>query len=315
MSIIVCEPLARDVGLGQRACSAIRLQDVSAGSPAVRRSTSRVSSASSRSGLDDGCRSRPRTRPSARRTPRASIVSRSARSIVTTRLASRGSRSQKRTTSPSSMSTTSTWSTRSGAGQDDGRAAAARARSGGRRGAFTPPHPARRPRPRRSPSQHAPATSRTPALLAPRRSPRRSASRTPRSSRRLEHRGGMHLARRRRRSRTLSGSASARPPAKAWRKAASANATVRPICLGVGGDAHRERGCRTGTDRASAAAAAPARPPCARSAPARCRAPRRSGTPRSSSAPGSAAGEHRGSTPDAPGGPGSARSAARYASG
>ena len=30
---------------------------------------------------------------------------------------------------------------------------------------------------------------------------------------------------------TLSGSASERPPAKAWRKAASAKATVRPICL------------------------------------------------------------------------------------
>ena len=73
-------------------------------------------------------------------------------------------------------------------------------------------------------------TSRTPAADRAARSPRSSAVAHAAQLGALQHRAGCisHAAAA---ITHVSGSASERPPANAWRKAASANATVRPICL------------------------------------------------------------------------------------
>ena len=181
--------------------------------------------------------------------------------------ASFAGRSQYRTTSPSSIDTISIRSSRSGSARNAGSSPPRETISSNARLALIRRRPVRalrRPaRGRASPSNtRAPiwiaGSERTPAAARAGSTPRSSASATERSSIPLSTAVGCisHAAAA---ISTVSRSPRSRPPANAWRNAASENATARPTRFAYAAVQHRRRGCPAASVPASAAAGARAR--------------------------------------------------------
>ena len=211
--------------------------------------------------------------------------------------------SQNSSTSPVAISTTSTWSTRSGSASSAGRGRLAghqqlvgrgwpscERRGGGAQLAVAVEDPAARPR--------TAGTSSTPAAAASAVRPPAASAVAPSSTPLISAAGcSSHAAPA---SSTLSRSPRSRPPAYAWRNAASENATTRPICfayvaassaatrLSNGNGSGQRSGCSPYAARARLDR------PRGRSSP-----PRRSGSrrPPRPASPSSRTGSHSGTSP------------------